>query len=873
MIRAFVFFTVLALFSSAIEAQTLTGRITDTKHRPVPNAAFYIRETTQGLVADNEGEFRLELKEGVYTGEVSSLGYTKQTVTFTVTADGAKLAIELEEMAYRLREVVVTKGKEDPAYYSMRNVIARAPYFLRQIKAYEADIYIKGSIKVDKIPALLKSRIKDKKALDMIDKLYLHESQNEVKYREPDKYEQHVTAISSTIPESFNINDNFLIDLIKGNIYYPTSFGGLLGAGSFSVYKFSLEDSYIEDGRLVNKIRVTPKKNSPQLVSGWLYVAEDIWMIQKVDLTAAPIGATYRFNLSYNEVRPDVFMPTAYDMLINISVMGIKGSGRFYASMKYNSIETNSNYVINRNDSTPAATSTASPTRPPTKKQQKDLKKLEELVGKDRLTTREAYRMAKLVESTVETEEEKQKKRRLERRPADSLIVATRDTLAMKRDSTFWVKARTLPLKDDEIRSYIQRDSLRLVVDSVQSADSIHNRTAGTWLMHFLLGETVKIDSNRFFLQYGGLVTAYREYNFVDGFRLGQTFRFGGNFKDSRSIRSFTVSPAVYYTTARKELIRTVDGSLVYAPMRGGKFDFSTGNTSTDFAGNAGGNRLGNSVASIYSARNIVKYYRKKFVYLSNRIDLANGLVLNTSFEYEKRNDLDNNTTFNFAGNTPASNRPHGQTDLMPTHESYTANIALWYTHRLHYRIRKGEKIYLNSDFPSVQFLYSKAFPGKSNLNSSYDKIEAWVYQEIKLNLFDRLLYAVDGGMFLSKSKTYLPDFKHFRTSEIFFTGNALSNSFSLLDNYSPATNDKWLQAHVSFNSDYLLIKQIPPLQRYVFDESLHVKTLWTPNMIHSEAGYSIVLGDVGQIGVFVGFNRLKYDGVGITVSLPIIGN
>jgi hypothetical protein len=126
-------------------------------------------------------------------------------------------------------------------------------------------------------------------------------------------------------------------------------------------------------------------------------------------------------------------------------------------------------------------------------------------------------------------------------------------------------------------------------------------------------------------------------------------------------------------------------------------------------------------------------------------------------------------------------------------------------------------------------------------------------------------------GAFLSSGRVYFPDCKHFRTNELRITEASLNNSFSLLDNYAFSTSERWLQAHAGYSSMYLFLKNLPFLQNYLFSETLHARLLWTPVKDYIEAGYSVGLGDIGWIGIFVGFDSRTYDGVGFTVSLPLL--
>ena len=788
-------------------------------------------------------------------------------MTVVVPPEGLTIAIQLTEKIVELHEVVVTPGKEDPAYRVMRHVIARAPYYSHQVKSYESDVYFKGAIKVDKIPALIRSQIKEPELKNLIGKRMVYESNNEIKYTAPDKYEQRVTALTTTLPKSLDFGDSMPLFSIVMNIYNPTAFGGLMGPGSFSVYKFKLEDIYEEGGHQIYKIRIIPRKNSSQLVNGHLYVVQDSWTIQQANLLLSQTGTTLNLNLTYHEIKPGAFLPSASEGSMEMSLMGIKGDGHFYASIKYNDLETNDGYrgiegIGGVGDSVQVATEQ----KPATAKQQKELQKIEELAGKENLTTREAYKMAQLIEKTVEPDEMKEQRQSLEIRSLSSSYIGTRDSLALLRDSTFWNNIRSLPLRDDELQSYRQRDSLRLLADSLKSADSLKNRAPGKWMTRILLGDRIKM-GEKYYISYTGLLLACTEYNFVDGFGIGQRIETGVNFDRNRSL---SIAPAVYYTTARKAVDYVIDGRLTYAPLRGGILTVSTGNTLSDHAGRDGTARFINTLASIFVAENTAKFYQKQFASITNVVDLANGLRLTAGFNYEKRNDLENNTSWNILNKEPNDNRPHGWAERMPDHEAYTASFALEYKPRYYYRISNGKKQYSHSAYPTFRLSYNKSFAGSSRVNSSFENIETSLSHTVNLNLFSQLYYAADAGVFLSAKQTCLPDYKHFSTNEMFLTGKSFNNSFTI-DNYIFATNKRWAQGFITYQSQYFLIKQLPFMQRLLFDEAVHLKTLWIPGANHHEAGYSIGLGDVGRFGVFFGFRKQKYDSFGLVLTLPLL--
>ncbi len=853
----------LTVITFNLSAQQLKVRIVDTNNQPIPNATIYIRETAQGMIADTQGEIQLVLNAGNYTFDISSLGYERKTMQVTIPPEGLSLTIPLTDKIFSLREVVVTPGKEDPAYRVMRHVIARAPYHFHQVKSYTSNIYFKGAFILEKIPALIKVQIKEQEIKHMIGKRMVYESQSEIKYEAPDKYDQQVKALATTIPQGMTIfDDSAPIVTMMMNIYDPKILGGLMKPGSFSVYKFKLEEIYDEGNYQIYKIRIIPRKNNGQLVSGHLYIVDDTWTIQQANLRLAQAGITMNLHLVYNEVKPGAFLVSAYDLNMDMSILGFKGNGQFYASIKYNDLETNDTNILAKAEKKPEITEQ----KPLTAKQQKDIQKIEELANKEKLTTRESYKMAQLIEKTVEPEEAKEQRKSLEIKQINTGITVTRDSLALFQDSTFCVRVRVQPLRDDELKSYLQRDSLQLLNDSLKSADSIKNRTLGKWLRYLLLGEKINI-GKKFYFSYNGLLFACQEYNFVDGFRIGQRLETGINFNKTNTL---AISPAIYFTTARKEVDFVINSWLTYAPFRNGRLSLSAGNTVSDHAGRNGTSRYGNTLSTILYAGNTAKFYQKQFASITNQVDLANGLHLTTGFNYEKRNDLENKTSWNLMNKEPNTNRPHGWDERMPEHEAYVASIGLQFTPRYYYSVWEGRKQYRRSDYPTFRLRYNKGFAGKSRINSSFENIETSFFHSIRLNLFSSLFYSAGGGMFLSSEKTYLPDYIHFMTNEMFLTGKSFNVSFTM-DNYRYATNDKWLQGFVTCQSQYILLKQLPFLQRYLFDEAVHLKAILTPNVNFIETGYSIGLGEAGRIGVFFYFQKQKYDGFGVALSLPFL--
>ncbi len=89
-------------------------------------------------------------------------------------------------------------------------------------------------------------------------------------------------------------------------------------AGAFSYYRFKLEGCYSEGNHLINKIKVLPKQDSPRLVSGDLYIVEDLWCVSAAEFSIRMSGLKATVKATCKEVQPSVFLATSTSMSCEI---------------------------------------------------------------------------------------------------------------------------------------------------------------------------------------------------------------------------------------------------------------------------------------------------------------------------------------------------------------------------------------------------------------------------------------------------------------------------------------------------------------------------------------------------------------------------
>lgn len=261
-------YLLLILFSLSpicLFAQTLKGKIVDTAGNSIPGATVYLRELALGIMSDDKGEFQTTLKKGSYTCEFSSLGYERTIVPVVITDQQHVVRVEMKERVYELKEVRISAKGEDPAYAVMRKVIAMAPFYLHQVKMYQSETYVKGTIKIEKIPGFVKIKVSDKDLKNIEKKLFLMESQSEVTYTSPNHYEQKIVAFSNSLPVEMDAKE--ALSIMTTNLYDPKALGRIspLAPGAFTYYRFSLAGVTTEGEHLINKIKVEPKKKNPKL--------------------------------------------------------------------------------------------------------------------------------------------------------------------------------------------------------------------------------------------------------------------------------------------------------------------------------------------------------------------------------------------------------------------------------------------------------------------------------------------------------------------------------------------------------------------------------------------------------------------------------
>jgi len=827
----------LLLFSASVcRSAVFEGRVLNKEGQPVSYATVYIHELSIGVSADERGEFRIVLPKGEYTCEISSLGYKRDKFKLVIQTSQIVREITLEDEFYLLEDVYKKGNEEDRAYLIMRKAIAKAPYHKEQVKGYESEVYLKGTAMITKIPALLRLQAGKKRSSLVLNKLFVIETNSTISYIYPNSYTEKVEAFSSTIPAEINPGD--VSALVKTSIYEKDFMGYLspLAPNALKYYKFVYEGISNESGRIVNKIKIIPSNRGSKLLKGYIYIIDETWSVSYLELNTNNSGVSSDIKINYNEVVPQLFVPTSYSIETKISLMGLNANGRYYSSIKYINIKTEEVEDIGLNESPPPKDLTVEKIKEPVRK-----------------TKREERLEVKI----------------------DSGVARSIDTLARMRDTTYWAEVRKLPLREDELLSYKQADSLKEEFRKFEVDDSLKQITPATGnktLDKIFFDNHIKLTKN-FTIGYGGLTKVIGDFNFTDGYWLGQNFYLKFSFDNYSAI---TFTPSVYYSTYRKKILWSLDFSIAYSPFRLGKLSLNMGETSSDISNNSSVTRYVNSNASYFFGQNPIKLYNKRWLELKNELDLLTGLKLVTSVVATEGLPLENGELTSIFGKTPSPNKPLSIYGAQNQHyKSFYYTVLLSFTPEHYYKIKDGVKRYVRTRYPTFSLYNRASLITPAEDYSNYGMAAFSVEQNIGVSLYSSIYYQIDIGTFYNRKNINLTDFKHFRASSIGITGSGFSNSFLLLDNYKYSTPESWITAFFEFKSDYILLNRLPFLNSQLLYEALHLKSIWLPEKraLHSEIGYSFGLKQIIRCGLFIAIDGRKYGGYGVIAEIPLLSH
>jgi len=781
----------LIVFTTFASAQ-IVGIITDENNEPLPFVNILIENTYKGTTSNDDGYYELNLSEiKTYTIVYTYLGYKTVKKKVIIDKFPYKIDITLEEESVSLSEVVLD-SEDNPANAIMRQAIAKRKENLEKINAFKADFYSRGLIRIKDAPEkILGQEVGDLGGgLDSTRSgiIYLSETISKIQFLRPDKLKEKITASKvSGDNNGFSFNNAIDVDynFYNNTIEFGNEIVSPIANNAFGYYRYKLDGVFYDDiGNLINKIKVTPKRENDPVFSGYIYIVEDQWAIYAVELDITGVQAripavdiiSLKQTFRYSEANT-IWALISQSLDFKYKFLGIKGDGRFTAV--YSNYEFNS--ALTRKD-----------------------------FGRE----------------LVAFEDQANKK--------DSLFWNT------IRPVPLTIEEKTDYIKKDSIQ--ILKES-RPYLDSIDQAKnkfklgSILGYTYQNSHKDYRLGYDIPLGGVQFNTVQGYTAKANFFYtknydDFKRYFSANANLQYGFSEERLRATGTLTYK---FNNTSRRFL--TLSGGVSAE-------QFSPTEPITPFINSVSTLFFEDNYIKLYDRSFVQLNYAEELV---NGLRLYAGLsyerrkaLFNTTDQVFINEDNDIYTS-----NNPLNESAYGVAPFK-THNILKANVTAQINFGQEYLSYPDSKFNIgNDDYPTLVLSYEKGF-GATTDDYNFDQIKARLYQSFNIADKGRFRYNIRAGKFFNADDIAFMDYQHFNGNQTHVsTEGNYTNVFNNLDYYAASTNDAYFEAHVEHDFNGFILGKIPLLNKLNFNLVVGAHLLATPDFKPYQE-YTIGIDNIG---------------------------
>ncbi|MGG9971724.1 DUF5686 and carboxypeptidase regulatory-like domain-containing protein [Ferruginibacter sp. SUN002] len=766
-------FLVCTLFSFEVSAQKIFGTVYNEQGDLLPYSSITIKGTSIGASANNRAKFAINVSPGNYTVICQHIGYAAKEITMTVGSEDKEAFFILAEQRLMMKEVVVQSNAEDPAYEIIRQAIKKQSYYLKQVKAFECDLYAKDMIKLRSFPKKIfgqKVEADDREEM-MLDTMgqgiiYLSESIAKVAIAQPDKFKMEVQSSRVSGSNSFGFTFPTFISLYNNNVTIfseklnPRGFVSPIADGAIGFYKFKYLGSFFENGKEIHTIRITPRRNYEPLFSGIINITEGDWRIHSLDLTLTKkaqleIIDTLQITQFHVPVGEDIWRVKNQLLHFNFNQLGINAVGNF--------VNVYSDYKLN----------------------------------------------PKFAKGFFDK------------------VVIKYDTGVSNKPKLYWDSIRPVPLEKEEVKDYQVKDSLfearkdtgwsKATMDSLRKKQGQLKPLKVFWSG---INRTHYGKNNNFEWGISPLIKKL-QYNPAEGVVLLAEGYYRKYFK--RSSTNLLIEPSIRYGFSNTHLNAHVDVSLRTREFDEGAlkrhtWNFSGGKRVIQFNKESPITPLVNSISTLFYGDNFMKTYENWFGEIKYSKRYESGLRFSINALFEDRIPLNNTTVFTVFKNDKVNITPNYPYEKIAAqfnrHQAFVLGVDISIKPGQKYIQYPNSKQSLGSKYPRLSLSYIKGIKGLIGSDTDYDKWKFTVNDDKNFKLAGLLKYKLSIGGFLNKRSVYIQDYQHFNGNRS-FAASEYVNSFQLAPYYANSTTASlYTIAHVEHHFNGLLTNKIPLFNR-----------------------------------------------------------
>jgi hypothetical protein len=756
----------------SVSSQTIEGMVKDAEGQILPFASVLVKGTPLGVSANQEGKFSIHLSPGKYVLDCHYVGYTTSSKQITVDSTDQKVNFVLTRQKLTLKEVVINQNAEDPAYEIIRNAIKKRRFYQTQVKAFQAQVYIKGMIRMINLPErVLGKKIpeddRSEMGLDSSGKgiIYLTESVTKVSAEEPDKLKLEVVSTRVSGNNGLGFSFPAFLSFYDNNVNIadelnPRGFVSPIADNAMSFYKYKFMGSFFEDGNEVNVITVMPKRNYEPLFSGIINITENDWRIYSCDLSLTKksqleILDTLEIKQIHMPVEKDIWRIKNQVMHFSFNQFGLRAEGNF--------VNVYSDYNLNPHF------------------------------------------------------------------PKDffNRIVIKYDTAVNKKPHAYWDSIRPVPLEPQEVKDYQTKDSAFASKQdsSKQNLDSLRKKQGPLKLTQIFwsgVNRTHYSYTNPYQVQFDPLLKTL-QYNTVEGLAINPSLVISKSSKKLKTKISFIADARYGFNNNHFNPWAGLKFSSidVFDPdkaMKNQSFFVAGGKRVSQFFKESQISPLANSVGTLLYGTNDMKIYENYFAKTGFTKKWESGVNFLIEAEYEDRLPIDNTTDFilnkkwqyRFTTNYPVEIL----SSQFPRHQAVLARISVSVQPGQHYIQFPTYRMAIGSTYPTFTFDYTKGFKNIFGSDVDYDKWSFNVADNNNLKLAGVIKYSVTIGGFLNNQSVFAQDYKHFYSSYSHIAGEYVK-SLQLASTYQFSNiSNFYSELLFEHHSNGLLTNKIPGFKR-----------------------------------------------------------
>ncbi len=786
-------FILLLLVTSSILGQ-VNGRVTDKNGEPLSFVSIYLDKTVTGTTSNDNGVYVLDVnKKGKSIIVFQILGYKTVKKEVDITSFPFELNVTFEEENVQLDEISLST-KENPANAIIRNVIANKDKNTDKFAKYTAKFYSRGLYKIKDAPEkfLGQSMGDFGGGLDSTRSgiIYLSETISEINFqKKPKKFKEKIIASKVSGYDngiSFNRAENANINFYDNSVEFGNELISPISTNAFSYYKFKLEGTfYDKNGKLINKIKIIPKRKNDRVFNGFLYVVDDDWALYGADVSVTgaqvniPIVDVLHLKQNYNYSKSnDAWVLISQSIDFKVKALGFKFDGRF------SSAYSEYNFSPNYNEGTFTN---------------------EVLTFEKEATEKDTVYWNNLRPVPLTEEEVKD--------------YTKKDSLKVVRKS----------------KKYL--DSVNKEQNKFSLLSPITGYTYRNSYKKWSLSYNGLIDDLGFNTVQGFNTSLGFSY-FNQQNKKGKWWNAG--VKANYGLSDKRIRPTLFFTKKWNNISRpkmTISGGVTTAQFNGNEPISKMSNMIRSLF-------MRDNYMKIYEKEFAKVSYSEEIkngIYFSSSLEYENRKPLFNTTDYSfARQSINSPYT---------SNNPLDPTDFtnaaFTEHKIATLNVGATFVFNQKYLSYPDRKENIGNDkYPSLNVNYRKTF-GASNSEFNSDLFTANLRQDISAGNYGDFSYNIKGGLFVEKKNIAFMDNLQANGNQLIFPSDTELNSFNLLDYYKLYTNDRYAEAHIEHNFRGAILGKIPLINKLNFHLVGGAKTLFMADK-KPYTEYSVGLDNVG---------------------------